>query len=74
LATLIFQPCTVTAIANFGPRLLSLPVASVPPAENIPENEIDKEDDLNVEKKEKASESPELETHLERKKEAAAVM
>ena len=49
-------------------------MASVPPAENIPENEIDKEDDLNVEKKEKASESPELETHLERKKEAAAVM
>ena len=37
LAMLIFQPCTVTAIANFGPRMLSLPAASVPPAKTMPE-------------------------------------
>ena len=71
---LIFQPCTVTAIANFGPRLLSLPVASVPSAKTMPEAVKGKEDELHGEMNEKEPASSEPETHLERKEEAASVL
>ena len=40
----------------------------------MPEEVKAKEDELDGEKKEKASESPEPETHLEMKEKAAAVM
>jgi hypothetical protein len=51
LAMLIFQPCTVTAIANFGPRMLSLPAASVPPANTLPEEFKGKKDEMDGDKK-----------------------